>query len=143
MIGSRHFKAAELACPCCGLSRVSPRLLVALEDLRARLGHRPIIVTSGFRCPAHNRAVGGSPGSRHLVGQAADVIVPGLDFRTVWTQARLVPALVRGGIGLYPDSGHVHLDVRPDGPARWAVRSGQWIDPADLLFEGEIDDDRV
>ena len=48
-----------------------------LEPLRARLG-RPIIVTSGYRSPELNAAIGGSPHSQHCRGEAADIIVPGL-----------------------------------------------------------------
>lgn len=33
----------------------------------------PIVVTSGYRCPRLNRAVGGAPESLHLQGRAADV----------------------------------------------------------------------
>lgn len=34
----------------------------------------PIAVTSGYRCPELNRAVGGSKTSQHLLGQAADIV---------------------------------------------------------------------
>ncbi len=43
-----------------------------LEPLRSRW-REPIIVTSGFRCPKVNKAVGGVPNSQHLQGQAADI----------------------------------------------------------------------
>ena len=33
----------------------------------------PIFVNSGYRCPLLNKAVGGVPGSQHVVGQAADI----------------------------------------------------------------------
>lgn len=48
-----------------------------LDPLRETLG-RPIIVTSGYRSPALNRAIGGSATSQHCKGEAADIIVPGL-----------------------------------------------------------------
>lgn len=34
---------------------------------------RPIIVTSGYRSPALNKALGGARNSQHLMGQAADI----------------------------------------------------------------------
>lgn len=34
---------------------------------------QPIIVTSGYRCPKLNKAVGGVPNSQHQLGQAADI----------------------------------------------------------------------
>lgn len=43
-----------------------------LDPLREAYG-KPIIVTSGYRCPALNRAVGGASTSQHMTGQAADI----------------------------------------------------------------------
>ena len=43
-----------------------------LDPLREAYG-RPIIVTSGFRCPKLNKAVGGASSSQHMLGQAADI----------------------------------------------------------------------
>jgi zinc D-Ala-D-Ala carboxypeptidase len=48
-----------------------------LEPLRVKLA-RPVVITSGYRSPALNRAVGGSPTSHHMQGRAADIIVPGM-----------------------------------------------------------------
>lgn len=36
----------------------------------------PILINSGYRCPALNKAVGGVPNSQHLTGQAADIRIP-------------------------------------------------------------------
>lgn len=43
-----------------------------LDPLREAWG-KPITVTSGYRCPALNRAVGGVATSQHLKGEAADI----------------------------------------------------------------------
>lgn len=43
-----------------------------LDPLREAYG-KPIIVTSGYRCPELNKAVGGATGSQHMLGQAADI----------------------------------------------------------------------
>lgn len=43
-----------------------------LDPLRKKWG-RPIIVTSGYRCPKLNKAVGGASNSAHMYGQAADI----------------------------------------------------------------------
>lgn len=82
-----------------------------LQVVRDLLG-KPIKITSGYRTPEHNRAIGGSTGSYHLTGQAADIQVPGMtpkqvaDFLAGWS----------GGLGLY--TAHVHVDARMTR-ARW------------------------
>ena len=50
---------------------------LVLEPLRVKLA-RPVVITSGYRSPALNRATGGSPTSHHMQGRAADLIVPGI-----------------------------------------------------------------
>jgi zinc D-Ala-D-Ala carboxypeptidase len=58
---------------------IMPNLLelaAALEIVRARLGH-PIVISSGYRSPDLNKAVGGAPNSAHVLGWAADLTCPG------------------------------------------------------------------
>lgn len=43
-----------------------------MEAVRALLGNRVVTVSSGFRCEALNRAVGGAKDSAHLAGYAVD-----------------------------------------------------------------------
>ena len=43
-----------------------------LDPAREKYG-KPVVVNSGFRCPLHNKAVGGVYNSQHVCGQAADV----------------------------------------------------------------------
>lgn len=50
-------------------------LAPGMERIRALLGV-PVFITSGYRSPAVNDAVGGSPASQHKLGQAADFISP-------------------------------------------------------------------
>ena len=45
-----------------------------LDPLREAWGG-PIRVNSGYRCPELNKAVGGTPGSQHQRGEAADITV--------------------------------------------------------------------
>ena len=66
------------------------RLTVAtLEEIRTLLGV-PILVSSGYRSPALNKAVGGSKISAHMQGLAADFTAPG--FGTVLQVARKIAA---------------------------------------------------
>lgn len=53
-----------------------------LQPLRDHLG-RPVVVSSGYRSPALNRAVGGAQNSDHMYGRAADIVVPGMKAREV------------------------------------------------------------
>lgn len=43
-----------------------------LDPLREWYG-KPLVVSSDYRCPALNKAVGGSATSQHMSGQAADI----------------------------------------------------------------------
>ncbi|WP_243153072.1 D-Ala-D-Ala carboxypeptidase family metallohydrolase [Sporotomaculum syntrophicum] len=54
-----------------------PCLVQLLEQLREQLGDKPVVITSAYRCVAHNRAVGGARQSQHLPGNAADITVTG------------------------------------------------------------------
>lgn len=53
------------------------RLALLLEQVRTLLGGKPIVVSSGYRSQAVNRAVGGAASSAHVDGLAADFICPG------------------------------------------------------------------
>lgn len=46
-----------------------------LEPLRRHFGV-PVVISSGYRSPALNRAVGGVPTSQHRKGEAADIVLP-------------------------------------------------------------------
>lgn len=50
-------------------------LAPGMERIRGMLGV-PVFVTSGYRSPAANAAVGGAVASQHTIGQAADFIAP-------------------------------------------------------------------
>lgn len=78
-----------------------------MEEVRRRLGNRPMIVTSWYRPPAVNAAVGGVSNSTHLRGYAVDFIVSGLSARS--TQ-RILDSWWPGGLGYGPN--FTHLDNR-------------------------------
>lgn len=57
-------------------------LASGLERCRMVL-KQPLMITSGYRSPAVNKGIGGSPRSAHLRGLAADFRVPGMSPRDV------------------------------------------------------------
>jgi Peptidase M15 len=82
----------------------------------------PITVTSAFRNPEHNTAVGGARGSQHLHGNAIDVSLTGLSpqqQQAVVSQFLSDPRT--GGFGYYPNSNSIHVDVRPGDKAAWGT----------------------
>jgi uncharacterized protein YcbK (DUF882 family) len=129
---SPHFSRKELACRCCGRLIVDPRLIEALEALR-QLGGVSIVIHAGYRCPAHNREVGGVPNSEHTRGLAADIHIPGLSLQQMYAMASEVPQFAQGGIGAY-DTNFLHVDVR-DHRARWARVSGKYVEIQELVRE--------
>ncbi len=89
-----------------------------LQELRGNIGHS-IAITSGYRRPSYNRSVGGSSGSQHLLGKAADIQVSGMAPEDVF---RAIETLVGQGKmkdgGLHAYSTFVHYDWRGTR-ARW------------------------
>jgi len=123
---SEHFYRSEFTCRCgCDRCEIDPRLLAGLEELRSLAG-RPVVITSGFRCPAHNRKKKGASNSLHLSGRAADVRIPGLSIREMLDLAVQVADFRHGGIGVYPAEGIIHVDVRGK-KARWARVKGRYV----------------
>jgi uncharacterized protein YcbK (DUF882 family) len=130
---SEHFSKAEFACPCCGQVIVDAELVRGLEALR-NLVDAPIRILSGYRCAAHNAEVGGRPNSQHLTGRAADIEVIGWTSTALYIAAQNVPQFESGGIGIYPESSILHVDVRGHA-ARWGRWQGKYVTVLDALSE--------
>ena len=92
------------------------RIARVMEEVRSRLGDRPIRVNSWYRDPASNRAVGGALYSRHMSGDAIDFVVIGLHAYTVYD--RLNGWWGSQG-GLASSSIFTHIDAR-GYYARWS-----------------------
>lgn len=111
---SKNFKVSEFACHgngCCSTVMVDDKLVTYLQKIRDHFG-KSITITSGYRCPVHNKNVGGATGSRHAKGHAADIVVQGVAPAEVAKYAESIGVL---GIGLYETAkdGHfVHIDTR-------------------------------
>ncbi len=115
---SAHLTLGEVAdkhtgsTPICGISR---RTVECFEKIRSALGGKSLTITSGYRTPETNKAVGGAPESTHMLGRALDIIIPpGQMDAAVRAAERFFGD--SGGIGIYPR--HLHIDDRPE-KARW------------------------
>jgi uncharacterized protein YcbK (DUF882 family) len=117
MADGKYFKQAELACKCgCGMG-VSDALITRLDDLRAAFG-KPITVTSGARCLAHNTKVGGHPNSSHTRGEAAD-IRPSAHSETELNRLYSLCDQMFQAVGDGRPRGFIHVDLRADKKRRW------------------------
>lgn len=89
-----EFERSETAAKCGIDNRVPSHMIPALqnlckqvlEPLRGFVG-RPIVITSGYRCPALNVKVGGVISSQHTMGLAADLCLPKTCY-TDWDDGR-------------------------------------------------------
>jgi len=93
---------------------IAPRLLDVAHELQRMLDSAaPIHIISGYRSPATNAALAARSGgvarhSLHLEGEALDLRLPGRELKDVH---RAALALKRGGVGYYPRSNFVHVDI--------------------------------
>lgn len=108
---SPHFSRSEFRCRhCSALVGPAAALISTLERIRSRTG-KPLVIVSGYRCPTHNKRVGGAVTSQHLTGLAADI---------PFGRATYDQAVAAGARGVGMRGGWaVHVDVRPGPRARW------------------------
>lgn len=115
---SPHFAVREFACKD-GTDTVliSASLIDKLEQIYDYLNCSKIIVNSGYRTPAHDKAVGGNGKGQHTLGKAADIQCYDKDGKLIDAKYVCCAAETLGcnGIG-YISSKAVHIDTR----------SGKW-----------------
>lgn len=118
---SEHFSCKEMACRCgkCNYSTdeavekfLNRNLILLLEAMRSFI-NRPIKITSGIRCPEHNKAVGGEDNSTHLRGEAADIHIEGSFDRYELVMVAMTKGCRR--IGVYKTQSIIHVDVSTHG----------------------------
>jgi uncharacterized protein YcbK (DUF882 family) len=115
-LGNSHYSSGKAQ----GLNTLPPKalrarlipVLRAADEARERLG-TTIVILSGYRAPAYNRAIGGAKFSRHMECDALDIAAPKIPtskLRACLKQLRK-EGWFKGGLGLkYPS--FVHLDNR-------------------------------
>ena len=123
---NEYFKYSEFNCKCGKCERPegvpSKELVDILTKIRKHY-NQPVIINSGYRCEAHNKAVGGSANSQHFKGSAVDFIVKNTPTESVWEyvlekwgDSPLGLAIKRNKNNIY--AGFVHIDTRGK-KARW------------------------
>jgi GH25 family lysozyme M1 (1,4-beta-N-acetylmuramidase) len=117
---SAHFNTKEFRCKC-GKEHafsISNELVDKLEKLYAALNCSKIIVTSGYRCPTHDKNVGGSGTGQHTLGNAADICCYGQDGQPISSKIVCQKAQDIGFTGIANITAayiYTHVDVRPNG----------------------------
>ncbi|MGH6819369.1 MAG: DUF882 domain-containing protein, partial [Methylocella sp.] len=95
-------------------TRMDPRLFdVIWEAYRTAGATQPIVIVSAYRSPQTNamlrrRSRGVAERSQHILGRAMDTSMPGMPMERI---REIGMRLQRGGVGWYPSSNFVHLDV--------------------------------
>lgn len=98
------------------------RLLDLMHDLQKKMGSaKTFDIISGYRSPEtnnmlHKNSPGVAKNSLHKRGLAVDIKMPG-NLRNL---RDLATSLKRGGVGYYPTSGFVHVDIR-EKPTNWGA----------------------
>jgi len=107
---TKNFKLEEFACPCCKENKIQDIVIYKIQTVRDFLKD-PILITSGYRCPEHNKAVGGSETSSHLKGLAIDIFVPNAFYAFKILKAiNDTGAFTRIGYGKKNDKLVLHVD---------------------------------
>jgi uncharacterized protein YcbK (DUF882 family) len=90
---------------------MDPQLLTMLSHVYDHFGQKPLQIVSGFRNQRKES-------SNHFKGRATDIRIAGVSPKKVQAFAQ---TLDRGGmgIGIYPRSQFVHIDVRSPPSYRW------------------------
>lgn len=130
-----EFTPAEVACRGTGALLVDTDAMDALLRLRRDIG-LPMLVT-GYRSPAHNKAVGGKPASKHLAGEAFDVAMTNHDPRKFLEAAKFAGFRA---FGHYPRSNFMHVDLGPvrswtPGVEIWPQEPTRFSEPAKVREE--------
>ncbi len=121
---TKNFNSNEFDCKCklatCKQTLIDMDHVANMQALRERIG-KSITQTCGYRCAAHNKAVGGVSNSQHTLGYASDIVVPGLTPNQVADLAEPI----FNGLGRYDT--FTHVDSRALGQkgakARWDFRT--------------------
>jgi zinc D-Ala-D-Ala carboxypeptidase len=105
-----------------------------LQPLRDSVG-KPLVVSSGYRCPRLNRAIGGSATSQHMEGRAADIVCFSLDTKKLFKRVLELKLpfdqlIYEGG----RQSIWVHVSFDPDRDRR-AIMTATFPEAGGVVYE--------
>lgn len=110
----KYFKIEEFKCKCgCERAEMMPSTLDKLDKAREIAGI-PFKVNSGYRCEAHNKAVGGKSEGAHTSGYAIDIEASVSPSRYLILKSLLEAGFNRIGIA----NGFIHADDDPSKPPK-------------------------
>jgi len=127
---TKNFNKSEFECKCKNCVMPSEVLanikLVAinLQILRDYVD-APITVNSAYRCPKHNKSIGGASRSQHILGKASDIVVHGYTPDEVYSIVQnlrrnpLLKGVIFQGLGRY--NTFLHVDIR-ENYSVWDLR---------------------
>jgi hypothetical protein len=106
----------EFSCNCkneyCRATIITERMVDAYESFRLFVDKK-LTITNGYRCPSHNKKVGGAPLSQHQAGNAIDIA--SFDLLALYETGTLITIAKNAGftyIQYYREKGIFHLDCR-------------------------------
>lgn len=106
---AKNFRVKEFACKDGSpVVFIDSYLVEILSILRTKIG-KPVIITSGYRTPEHNKKVGGAKYSYHMRGMAVDIRVEGMTAREL---AKKLNEIVPNECGIIVYDNWVHFDSR-------------------------------
>lgn len=124
---TKNFNSNEFKCKGKGHvhdTKIDVELVKQLQEFMNVNGYTKAIISSAYRCPEHNKAVGGASSSNHAKGKAVDICFYKGD-KIVPAKEVCCAAQDFGFKGIaYIDSKHVHLDNRTIGKYRGDERYG-------------------
>lgn len=110
---SKNFNSKEFECKCqkCETQYLEEDLLEKLQKVRDIYG-KAITITSAYRCPEHNKNIGGAKNSSHVNGMAVD-IQPKIVTLDELDELYDICYTIFDNIGDGRNKGFIHVDVRP------------------------------
>lgn len=134
---SEHFNSSEFRCKCGKKHeiKIDKSLIQKLEQLFPMLEAKKCVVSSGYRCPAHDKNVGGTGWGQHTKGTAADVCF--FDAKNKPISSKIVSCKaqdigIKGIANITRAYDYIHLDMRTSGTYKGDETKGLYTVTSDF-----------